>query len=86
MTRSHDHHRRRIPWRLLPSREMGWGSPVACWRRLRDWQRVGVWSGRWRGWWAIGACRSATSAAPTESVSTLAGDPSPKRRLGGDWM
>jgi transposase len=32
-----------IPWRLLPTRQLGCGSPVACWRRLRDWQRVGVW-------------------------------------------
>ena len=23
------------------------------------------WSGRWRGWWVTGACRSATSGAPT---------------------
>ncbi|HSK37592.1 MAG TPA: IS5 family transposase [Actinomycetota bacterium] len=32
-----------IPWRLLPTRELGCGSPVTCWRRLRDWQRAGVW-------------------------------------------
>jgi transposase len=32
-----------IPWRLLPVRELGCGSPVTCWRRLRDWQRAGVW-------------------------------------------
>jgi transposase len=32
-----------IPWRLLPVRELGCGSPVTCWRRLRDWQRGGVW-------------------------------------------
>jgi len=31
-----------IPWELLP-REMGCGSGVTCWRRLRDWQRDGVW-------------------------------------------
>jgi transposase len=31
-----------IPWRLLP-REMGCGSGVTCWRRLRDWQQAGVW-------------------------------------------
>lgn len=31
-----------LPWRLLP-REMGCGSGVTCWRRLRDWQRRGVW-------------------------------------------
>ena len=32
-----------IPWRLLPTAQLGCGSPVTCWRRLRDWQRAGVW-------------------------------------------
>jgi transposase len=32
-----------IPWRLLPARQLGCGSPTTCWRRLRDWQRAGVW-------------------------------------------
>ncbi|RUR29983.1 transposase [Vreelandella nanhaiensis] len=31
-----------IPWRMLPQ-EMGCGSGVTCWRRLRDWQQAGVW-------------------------------------------
>jgi transposase len=31
-----------IPWEYLP-RESGWGSGVTCWRRLRQWQRAGVW-------------------------------------------
>ncbi len=31
-----------IPWRMLP-KELGFGSGVTCWRRLRDWQRAGVW-------------------------------------------
>ena len=30
-----------IPWELLPQ-EMGCGSGVTCWRRLRDWQEAGV--------------------------------------------
>jgi transposase len=30
------------PWQLLPP-EMGCGSGMTCWRRLRDWQRAGVW-------------------------------------------
>ena len=30
---------------LLPTRELGCGSPVTCWRRLCDWQRAGVWQG-----------------------------------------
>jgi transposase len=38
-----------VPWRLLPARELGGGSPVTCWRRLRNWQRAGVWAAlhRW---------------------------------------
>jgi transposase len=32
-----------LPWRLLPARELGAGSPVTCWRRLRDWQAAGMW-------------------------------------------
>lgn len=31
-----------IPWEYLP-REMGCGSGMTCWRRLRDWQAAGVW-------------------------------------------
>jgi transposase len=32
-----------VPCRLLPTRELGCGNPITCWRRLRDWQRAGVW-------------------------------------------
>ena len=32
-----------IPWEMLP-REMGCGSGMTCWRRLRDWQQAGVWA------------------------------------------
>jgi len=31
-----------IPWEMLPQ-EMGCGSGVTCWRRLRNWQGSGVW-------------------------------------------
>jgi len=31
-----------LPWEMLP-REMGCGSGMTCWRRLRDWHRSGVW-------------------------------------------
>src|SRR6516162_2611610 len=30
------------PWEYLPQ-EMGCGCGMTCWRRLRDWQRAGVW-------------------------------------------
>ena len=31
-----------IPWEDLPQ-ELGFGSGMTCWRRLRDWQVAGVW-------------------------------------------
>ncbi len=31
-----------IAWEDLPA-EYGYGSGVTCWRRLRDWQKAGVW-------------------------------------------
>ena len=31
-----------IPWEYLPQ-EMGCGSGMTCWRRLRDWHHAGVW-------------------------------------------
>ena len=31
-----------IPWEMLPQ-ELGCGSGMTCWRRLRDWQEAGVW-------------------------------------------
>jgi transposase len=30
-----------IPWEMLPQ-ELGCGSGVTCWRRVRDWQEAGV--------------------------------------------
>lgn len=32
-----------IPWEYLPA-EMGRGSGMTCWRRLRDWTQAGVWA------------------------------------------
>lgn len=31
-----------IPWEMLPM-ELGCGSGMTCWRRLRDWHDAGVW-------------------------------------------
>jgi transposase len=31
-----------VSWNMLPP-EMGCGSGVTCWRRLRDWTKAGVW-------------------------------------------
>jgi transposase len=30
-------------WANLPAKQLGCGSPVTCWRRVRDWQQAGVW-------------------------------------------
>ena len=35
------------PWEYLPQ-EMGCGSSMTCWRRLRDWQIAGVWQKIWQ--------------------------------------
>jgi transposase len=31
-----------MPWEMLPQ-ELGCGSGMTCWRRLRDWQEAGIW-------------------------------------------
>ncbi len=31
-----------IPWEMLPQ-EMGCGSGMTCWRRLKEWNAAGVW-------------------------------------------
>ncbi len=32
-----------IPWQMLPQ-EMGCGSGMTCWRRLKEWHEAGVWN------------------------------------------
>src|SRR5262245_56515383 len=56
-----------IPWQMLP-RELGCGSGMTCWRRLRDWQLASIWDLihfallDWlaRGGSSIGPARSST--------------------------
>ena len=36
-----------IQWELLPQ-EMGCGSGMTCWRRLRDWHEAGIWQDIWQ--------------------------------------
>ncbi len=31
-----------VPWEMLPQ-ELGYGSGMTCWRRLRNWQEAGIW-------------------------------------------
>ena len=33
-----------LPWEYLPQ-EMGCGSGMTCWRRLKEWHGAGVWQG-----------------------------------------
>ena len=35
------------PWEYFPQ-ELGCGSGMTCWRRLRDWQAAGLWERIWR--------------------------------------
>ena len=35
------------PWEYLPQ-ELGCGSGMTCWRRLRDWHEAGLWEQIWR--------------------------------------
>src|SRR3712207_3190196 len=62
-----------LPWEYLP-REAGWGSGVTCRRRLRDWQRAGVWERLHRTLldWLGDADRIDWSRASVDSASVAA--------------
>src|ERR671911_1051122 len=38
-----------IPWGMLPQ-EMGCGSGMTCWRRLKEWHQAGVWEHLHESW------------------------------------
>ncbi len=74
-----------IPWEELPQ-ELGFGSGMTCWRRLRDWQAAGVWHrlhllllDELRGAGKLDFSRASLDAA---SVASPRGDstPAPTRR------
>jgi transposase len=63
-----------IPWEMLP-KEMGCGSGMTCWRRLKEWHRAGVWESLHRALldrlgkadridWSRASLDSASVAAP----------------------
>lgn len=63
-----------IPWEDLPQ-EMGCGSGVTCWRRLRDWQQAGVWDKlhrvllqRLEDGWQIDWSRAAVDSSSVRAV------------------
>src|SRR5688500_14574617 len=79
-----------IPWEYLPL-ELGCGSGVTCWRRLRDWQAAGVWDALRRAIlddlgaaggidWTRASLDSATVPAPGG-----ANKPARTRRTGANW-
>lgn len=74
-----------IQWEWLPQ-EMGCGSGMTCWRRLRDWQAAGVWDRLQRVLLAQlqGAeCLDWERAVMDASiVRAKGGDPLPKKRPG----
>lgn len=77
-----------IPWEDLPQ-EMGCGSGMTCWRRLRDWHEAGVWEdvhrallARLRGAGQIDFSRAVVDSASVRAV--LGGRKSaPTRRTAG---
>jgi transposase len=70
------------PWEYLP-REMGCGSGMTCWRRLRDWQAAGVWQKIWQALLdelgQADAIDWSTSALDSCSVRALFGGRKPGR-------
>src|SRR5829696_1037004 len=74
-----------VPWRLLPAKELGCGSGVSCWRRLRDWQHAGVWEAlhHWLLDWLGDDGQVDWSRASIDSVSVRARRGGTDRRESG---
>lgn len=71
-----------IPWEFLP-RELGFGSGMTCWRRLRDWNGAGVWQclheslrAELHAAGALGWSRAVIDGSP---VRAMKGGPKPDR-------
>jgi hypothetical protein len=70
-----------MPWEYLPQ-EMGCGSAMTCWRRLRDWEQAGVWD-----WPAPGpAHASPTPASPHWLHPKNPPFPVPRAPLSSDFV
>jgi transposase len=65
-----------IQWQHLP-KELGFGSGMTCWRRLRDWNETGVWQHLHE------VLRTELDAAPRLDWSRCEVDTSPARALRG---
>lgn len=71
-----------IPWEYLPQ-EMGSGSGMTCWRRLRDWQQGGAWEQVWRVMLdqlaEANAIDWTRAALDSSSIPAKKGEPKPER-------
>lgn len=76
-----------IPWEFLPQ-ELGYGSGMTCWRRLRDWTEAGVWQrlhelllARLNGAGALDWSRAAADGSHVRALKGAA-KPAPARSTG----
>ena len=71
-----------IPWDFLPQ-ELGFGSGMTCWRRLRDWHQAGVWQQLYELLLAelngAGALDWSKAAIDSSRVRAVKGGPKPAR-------
>ncbi|PFG49155.1 putative transposase of IS4/5 family DUF4096 [Amycolatopsis sulphurea] len=71
-----------IPWEFLPQ-ELGFGSGMTCWRRLRDWNDAGVWQRLHESLLAelsaAGALDCSKAVVDGSHVRALKGGPKPVR-------
>jgi transposase len=71
-----------IPWEFLPQ-ELGFGSGMTAWRRLRDWQEAGVWQQLHQALLAelnaAGALDWSRAVIDSSHVRALKGGPKPGR-------
>ncbi|TDD44985.1 transposase [Nonomuraea terrae] len=71
-----------VPWEFLPQ-ELGFGSGMTCWRRLRDWHQAGVWDRLHQLLFAelhaAGQLDWSKAVIDSSHVRTLKGGPKPAR-------
>jgi transposase len=71
-----------IPWEFLPQ-ELGFGSGMTCWRRLRDWNDAGVWQRLHESLLAelhaVGALDWSRAVIDGSHVRAMKGGPKPDR-------
>ncbi|MGW5466156.1 transposase [Streptomyces sp. NPDC003996] len=71
-----------IPWEFLPQ-ELGFGSGMTCWRRLRDWNDAGVWQRLHESplaeLHAVGALDWSRAVIDGSHVRAMKGGPKPDR-------